>query len=313
MDSATTVAQGIHATDGKSAYDRACKRLLSQKIILAWILKSCVDEFRGLDVNDIAEKYIEGTPTVGQEPVFPDENGPLIQGMNTEDSSPLEGTVTYDIKFRAIAPASEELIDLYINIEAQGKYNPGYPLLKRGIFYCSRMISGQANRDFTDSHYEKIKKVYSIWVCLNVPEDRKNTITCYRMAEKNLVGDVKEPVADYDLLSVIMIRLGGPEAEHYEGILKLLYTLLSNKTSEAEKREVLENEFSIPMTHETESEVLSMCNLSQVVKEEGRQEERLQMLKNLMKNMKMPLEQALAALEIPKGDWQEYRRLLAEQ
>jgi hypothetical protein len=44
-----------------------------------------------------------------------------------------------------------------------------------------------------------------------------------------------------------MICLGGPEAEHYEGILKLHHTLLSNKTSETEKREVLENEFDIPM------------------------------------------------------------------
>ena len=89
------------------------------------------------------------------------------------------------------------------------------------------MISHQSNRDFIDSHYEKIKKVYSIWVCLDSPESRKNTITCYQMTERNLIGDAKEPVANYDLLSVVMICLGGPEVEHYEGILKLLHTLLS--------------------------------------------------------------------------------------
>lgn len=67
------------------------------------------------------------------------------------------------------------------------------------------------------------------------------------------------------------------------------------------------------MTRELESEVSTMCNLSQGVKEEGRQEERLLLLKNLMKNMKMSVEQALAALGIPEADWQKYRKLLAGQ
>lgn len=313
MDSPTAIAQALHTTEGNSAYDAACKKVLSNKIILAWIMKSCLEEYRDLDVTEIAEKYIEGTPSISEEPVFPDDSGPLIQGMDTTDKSLSERTVTYDISFRAVAPGSEELIELYINVEAQRKFNPGYPLLKRGIYYCSRMISRQSNRDFIDSHYEKIKKVYSIWVCLNSPEGRKNTIRRYRMTEESLVGDVKEPTANYDLLSVVMICLGGPEEEHYEGILKLLHTLLSNKTSETEKREVLENEFDIPMTRELESEVSTMCNLSQGVKEEGRQEERLLLLKNLMKNMKMSVEQALAALGIPEADWQKYRKLLAGQ
>ena len=138
-------------------------------------------------------------------------------------------------------------------------------MLKRGTYYCSRMISRQRNRDFINSHYEKIKKVYSIWICLNLPESRKNTIRHYRMTEESLVGDVKEPTANYDLLSVVMICLGGPEVEHYDGILKLLHTLLSNETSEKEKQEVLENEFDIPMTRELESEVSTMCNLSQSI------------------------------------------------
>ena len=313
MDSPTAIAQALHTTEGNSAYDEACKRLLSQKIILAWIMKSCLEEYRDLDVQEIAEKYIEGTPSISKEPVFPDDTGPLIQGTDTTDKSPGVRTVTYDISFRAVAPGSEELIELYINVEAQKKFKPGYPLLKRGIYYCSRMISRQSNRDFIDSHYEKIKKVYSIWVCLDSPESRKNTITCYQMTERNLIGDAKEPVANYDLISVVMICLGGPEAEHYEGILKLLHTLLSNKTSEKEKQEVLENEFDIPMTRELESEVSTMCNLSQSVKEEGRIDGILFALKNLMKNKGMPVEEAFTTLEVPEADWQKYRKLLAGQ
>ena len=48
-----------------------------------------------------------------------------------------------------------------------------------------------------------------------------------------------------------------------------------------------------------------MCNLNQTVKEEGHQEERLLLLRNLMKNMKMPMEQAVAMLEIPDTELAE--------
>ena len=71
--------------------------------------------------------------------------------------------------FFAVAPVSGELIRLIINIEAQNDYYPGYPLIKRGLYYCSRMISAQYGTEFTGSHYEQIKKVYSIWICINPP------------------------------------------------------------------------------------------------------------------------------------------------
>ena len=143
-------------------------------------------------------------------PVLPDESGTVISGMDTEDKSVREGTVTYDIRFRAIVPDSEEQIALIINVEAQNDFYPGYPLIKRGIYYCCRMISSQYGREFTGSHYEKIKKVYSIWICMKPPQYRENTITRYRLVEEYLVGEGKEPIRNYDLLSIIMLCLGGP-------------------------------------------------------------------------------------------------------
>ena len=58
----TTIAQGLHVTDDSAGYDAACKRVLSEKAILARIMKSCLEEYKDCDVNDIAEKYIEGQP-----------------------------------------------------------------------------------------------------------------------------------------------------------------------------------------------------------------------------------------------------------
>lgn len=180
-----------------------------------------------------------------------------------------ESPVTYDIRFAAVAPVSGEGIRLIINVEAQNDFYPGYPLLKRGIYYCSRMISSQYGTEFTESHYESIKKVYSIWICMNPPKNRGNSITRYYITEENLVGHVKEQKADYDLMAAIMICLGKPEDKAYTGILKLLDVLLSTERSPAEKCQILEEDFQIEMTKTLESEVSLMCNLSKGVEEKG--------------------------------------------
>ena len=110
------------------AYDAACKRVLSEKSILAWIIKSCLDEYRDCSIQEIAEKYIESQPQVGEVPVLPDAV-PRIHGLDTEDKSTIEGTVLYDVRFRAAAPSDGKPIGLIINVEAQNKYHTGYPLV----------------------------------------------------------------------------------------------------------------------------------------------------------------------------------------
>ena len=270
MNSDTTIVKNIRVADEKASYDAACKRLLSEKIILAWIMKNCLEEYRDCDVEEIAEKYIEGTPQVGEVAVAPDESNrvSMIQGAGNEDTSLTEGTVTYDIRFLATAPVSGELIRLIINIEAQNDFYPGYPLIKRGIYYCSRMISAQYGTEFTNSHYENIKKVYSIWICMNPPKSRENSITRYYIAEENLVGSVKERKADYDLMAAVMICLG-KEADSGTDLLKLLNVLLSTETGSQDKCQILEEDFHIRMTQTLESEVSLMCNLSKGVEEKG--------------------------------------------
>lgn len=251
----TTMAQGLHITDENAGYDAACKRVLSEKAILARIMKACLEEYKNCDVNDIAGKYIEGQPQVSEVPVLPDESGSVISGMDTEDKSIREGSVTYDIRFRAVVPGTEEQIGLIINVEAQNDFYPGYPIITRGVYYCCRIISSQYGREFTGSHYERIKKVYSIWICMNPPKYRKNSITRYRLVEEQLVGEAVEPVENYDLLSIVMLCLGGPGGGNYEGVLRMLDVLLSNETSEVEKRKILQDDYGIQMTQTMEQEV----------------------------------------------------------
>ncbi|NCE65611.1 DUF4368 domain-containing protein [Pseudoflavonifractor sp. 524-17] len=202
-------------------------------------------------------------------------------------------------------------------VEAQNDFYPGYPLIKRGIYYCCRMISSQYGREFTGPHYEKIKKVYSIWICMKPPQYRENTITRYRLVEEHLVGEGKEPVRNYDLLSIIMLCLGGPNGANYDGVLRMLDVLLSNETSEAEKRKILQDDYDIQMTQTMEREVSVMCNLSKGVEEKGiakgHAERALSDLRNLMETLGLTIEQAMAALKVPEGERQKYMDLLERQ
>ena len=328
MEVNTTLAEAIDTAEDKAKYDRACKRLLSEKYILAWIMKSCLTEYQDCTVKEIAEKYIEGHPSVESIPMAPDKTNPVIRGLRTEDSSQTEGTITYDVRFYAYAPGTKKLIRLIINVESQLNYNAGYPLLKRAIFYGSRMISSQYGTEFAKAEYSEICKVYSIWICPSPPEHHQNTITRYRIAEENIVGHVKEAVEDYDLMTVIVLGLGDPaaaEEEESASILRLLSVLLSSETAEAKKKRILRDDYAIPLTEMLERSLTEMCNLSQGVEEKGiakglargRAEGYVEgfgsALRNLMTSMNLSAEDAMSTLKIPEKDRARYAELLEKQ
>ena len=145
------------------------------------------------------------------------------------------------------------------------------------------------------------------------PQYRANTITRYRLVEEHLVGDGKEPVRNYDLLSIIMLCLGGPNGANYDGVLRMLDVLLSSETSEAEKRNILQDDYDIQMTQTMEREVSVMCNLSKGVEEKGIAKGILSSIKNLVKNMDVSVEHAMSVLEIPEAERQKYMDLLERQ
>ena len=311
MRAESTLAKMISTAGEKAAYDNACKRLLANKIILAWIMKSCLEEYRDCGISEIASKYIEGEAQISEAAVYPDEEAESLQitGLNTEDSTINEGIVTYDIRFRAIVPGTGERISLIINVEAQNDFYPGYPIVKRNLYYCCRLVSSQYGTEFTNSHYEKIKKVYSIFICMNPPNYRKNTINQYSIQEENLIGEFGENVEYYDLLTGIIICLGDVEDE-MTGILKLLEVLLSSERSPKEKREILQEEFNIKMTQELEREVSEMCNLSEGIEQKGIAKGITASIRNLMESMGWSIEQAMDALQIPTEERNGYLNML---
>jgi hypothetical protein len=322
MPPETTLAQSLRNSEEGIRYDAACKRVLSEKIILAHIMKGCLSEYQDCDVNEIAEKYIEGQPEIGTDPVLPDENDPtIIQGLDTADKSLHEGTITYDIRFHAIAPGTGEPIGLVINVEAQKDFHPGYPLMKRAVYYCSRMLSSQYGRVFTNSHYEKLEKVYSIWVCIQPSQERGNTINRYHLIEEQLVGAAQEPPSHYDLLTVVFICLGEADKATQNSVLRLLDVVFSPEPNYTQKRKILQDDFHVAMTDTLSKEVESMSNLSEglieetarKVTQEVTQKKDLSHIQNLVEGLNISIEQAMKLLKIPDAECQKYKLLLENQ
>lgn len=162
-------------------YDQHAKRLLSQRTIMARLLKRTVPEFEDAAIADIAEKYIEGTPQISEIPLDRDKTN-IARNMKdspkeflgdaTENIGITEGWIRFDILFHARVPQSGGRITLIINVEAQRtqkRAKLGYALLRRAVYYVSRLISSQKETEFTGSSYDEIKKVYSIWLCMDFP------------------------------------------------------------------------------------------------------------------------------------------------
>ena len=81
--------------------------------------------------------------------------------------------------------------------------------------------------------------------------------------ERYIEGKPKAYEAAYNMLSVIAVCLGGTGDEKYEGLLRMLDVLLSDKILPGEKKKILKAEFDVAMTKTMEREAMEMCNLSQ--------------------------------------------------
>ena len=267
----TEIKKTIFTTDKEAQYDERAKQILGQKQILAYILANTVEEFCGMEAEEIIP-YIEGEPYVGRVPVDPGvtnavskKDGERIYGFNTEMSEINEGTIEYDILF--YVRTKNGLSKIIVDIEAQKDEPAGYDILNRAVFYTSREISSQKNREFFRSEYNEIKQVYSIWICMN---QKENTSAWYHLTKEELEGR-KEWKGRTDLINIIMIGLSKTLPEQGEGktLHRLLGTLFSRQLEAEEKIQIMEKEYKITVEEKMREEVWEMCNLSQGIKEEG--------------------------------------------
>ena len=119
----------------------------------------------------------------------------------------------------------------------------------------------------TTDNYDDIKKVYSIWICMDAPKYAHHTITEYKIAPEKLWGDFSGK-ARYDLLSVIIICLGDTTKEENK-LIEMLNVVLSEKLSVTEKENLLTTEYEIKMRADEDGGVNLMCNLSDRIEQIG--------------------------------------------
>lgn len=280
----TGIMNVIAAADDKAQYDTCAKRLIGQKMILAHILVKTVDEFKGLSPEDVVN-YIEGEPQIGIVPVNPgmtntydedDVSGERIKGLNTEDSEINEGMIRFDIIF--YVRMREGRAQIIINVEIQKNQPGNYKLLNRSIYYVSRMVSSQKDRDFVKSNYDDMKRVFSIWICLNMKE---NSLDRYYLTNEKILGNCYWE-GKQDLLNIVFIGVTKklPEKNEKNALHRLLGALLSKELSKNEKFEIIKMEYNILLGESFREDVESMCNLSQGIVDDTKIEIILNMYEN---------------------------------
>ena len=300
----TEIKNAVNAARDMAQYDENAKRLLGNKSILAHILTSTVEEFRDMNPADV-EGYIEGEPCISSVPVEPGltnikQGGKRLAGLNSESADVNEGVVRFDIVF--YVRLKDGVSQIIINIEAQKDAPSGYSILNRGIFYACRLISSQKERDFVNTNYDEIKRVYTIWICMNMPE---NSLDYYQLANRKALGS-RTWEGKQDMINIVLIGLAKDlpiHDEKYE-LHRLLVALMSKQLTTSEKINIIEKEYKIQVNDTLRKDVSVMCNLSQGIVDETLEEVVMNMFKN-----KFSLEQISLAT---KKSVDEVKRIIEE-
>lgn len=256
--------------------DRTVKRLLSTRRVLAFIMIHAVTEFRTYTIEE-AMAAIDGDPVISRKNLRSGRVEPeVVQTVTNESTSSEKGQIYYDIVFYAHTRTGEHQ-KLWINIEAQKSSYPGYDLVTRGIYYSARLLSDELDKEFESENYDDIKKVYSIWICMNPPHmDRQSrgvedTIIEYRTVPSLLYSKSETDIANihtgrYDLMSTIFINLFPDERSENE-LIGMLSALLSGRRNAEDRLRTLSEEYGFPITTDMEEEVQTMCNYSEWIVE----------------------------------------------
>lgn len=328
----------LRASGLKVQYDHHIRNLLRFRPVISHILIRTLREYSGL------------SPLEASALIDPVHTEAMLVGESIEDAVPDEGEVLYDLRFSAEIPISEEAVPdsasrqnedcsrpenraagksfcLLINLEAQKKFYQKYRLVTRGIFYGARMLSSQLGREFSHSNYQKLKKVCSIWICMNAPNRIGNSLTEYRITKHDEIGYMAERETDYDKLSVILIclnpkkGLGEPGSLHH-----FLNVLLSPSMEPGKKEQILSQIYGITLKDEIRKELVSMCNLGEAIEENalkkgrsqgrkegqkvGRAEKLVQNVEAAMKNFHLDLRTACEGLGSSLKEYERAKKLL---
>ena len=196
---------------------------------------------------------------------------------------------------------------MYLNLEAQSDYYPGYPIEPRGIYYASRRLTAQLKKVDKDTNYGSLQKVYSIWLCMgNVPVYAENTVSLYSLNKNDIIGIVKRNKEIYDLITVIIMRYTD-KTELKDQTLQMLQTLSSDRLSKKEKLKRLKN-LGMRVDDRIEEGVGKMCNMGDYIEAKAikkgmlmGKEREVGILRTQLEKKKRTPKETAELLELPLG------------
>lgn len=173
------------------------------------------------------------------------------------------------------------LSQIIVNIEAQKDEPTEYKILNRAIFYVSRLISSQKERDFVNTNYDDIKQVFSIWICMNMDY---NSLSHIHLTKDEMLKPCNWK-GNLDLLNIVLIGITNEIPEHDEKyeMHRLIGALLSSELKEQEKLDIIEHEYNIPISQEFREDVRIMCSLSTGIEEKATEKTSEKFILNMYK------------------------------
>ena len=200
--------------------------------------------------------------------------GPALP-LEGEDTTMFEGTVRFDVRLRVRLPTAGASLE--VNLEAQDDFHPGYPLVRRAIFYLSRMLSQQGAAVTPHSDYGALRKAVSVWVCTDPPRKHSNEVWRYHFAQAGPKSEepyekrgqrqggaqagpkAEEPYEKpvYDVAEAVLLCLG-PKARGVDGAIGMLDALLAKDLSSEQKLAILGNKYGMMLEEPVMKEVRKM-------------------------------------------------------
>lgn len=191
----------IHSGELMS-YDARAKRLLCSKGALSIIIRSLIDGCGGytyMEIGDMIGKVSANTQ------VTEDISAEGVRRLSAEMDAVTEKLIRYDVYLNFCDNGRISTID----IEIQQESNPGYSLIKRGMYYACRSISSQLGAITGETNFDKLHKVYSIWLMVKPDSNGKAGIVTIK---PSLFGDAgllqKKYIEDVDLMEIDFVYAG---------------------------------------------------------------------------------------------------------
>lgn len=182
---------------------------------------------------------------------------------------------------------------------------PGYSILKRALYYCSRLIDRQLHH--TAGGYDSLIKVNSIWLMYGCAKYKQGAVNSYRVAEKKLQRALRHCRDTYDLSNILLIYTNEEYDENNTDFQNLIVVLFTNQLSAEKKIEILRKQYHIEVTKKMEEDLNDMCNISmyheRVGLTKGIQVGELKALTTSVKRLlehQLSIEEAFALLGIEK-------------